>query len=87
MNPNLYNAWLTAGNNLQPAGDWFVDFMLTVGPGLCLAIAAWLALWAWDWAVPRLTARQRRRSEIRQLKRIYKQPSTHPAHRTRKEDR
>lgn len=66
MTPNLYDAWLTAGNNLQPAGDWFVDFMLTVGPGLCLAFAAWLALWAWDWAIPRLAARRRRRS-IRRL--------------------
>lgn len=41
-NPDLYGAWLTAGNNLQPIGDWLTTHwlglaMLTGG----LTLVAW----------------------------------------------
>lgn len=85
MTPDLYGAWLTAGNNLQPIGDWIVDFVLTVGPGCLLCAAMWLAIWAWDKASPALARRHQRRREIRQLRQLYKQPSTHPGRRTRRE--
>ncbi|WP_406418327.1 hypothetical protein [Streptomyces sp. NBC_01614] len=43
MNPDLYDAWLTAGNTLQPAGDWLVANWV----GLTGLIAgAVLAVWA-----------------------------------------
>lgn len=43
MNPDLYDAWLTAGTNLQPIGDWLADH----GLGLA-ALAVGLTLIAWS---------------------------------------
>jgi hypothetical protein len=43
MTPDLYDAWLTAGNNLQPIGDWFAAHW----PGLAI-LAAGLAAVAWS---------------------------------------
>jgi hypothetical protein len=46
MNPDLYGAWLTAGNNLQPVGAW-------IGANwIWLAAAALAAGFAW-WALRR----------------------------------
>lgn len=46
MNPDLYGAWLTAGNNLQPVGAW-------IGRNWAwLAAAALAAGFAW-WALRR----------------------------------
>ena len=46
MNPNLYDAWLTAGNTLQPVGDWIVAHW----PGLAASTAALAFAW---WALRR----------------------------------
>lgn len=84
MTPNLREAFLTAGNNLQPIGDWVVDFWITFGPGLGLAIAGWICLRAWHVAIPRLTRRHAARRGIRRLENYL----AHPAHRApRKGDR
>jgi hypothetical protein len=42
MTPDLYDAWLTAGNNLQPIGDWLAAHW----PPLAI-LAALLAFAAW----------------------------------------
>jgi hypothetical protein len=42
MTPNLYDAWITAGNTLQPVGDW----VATYWPALTTASALTFALWA-----------------------------------------
>ncbi|MFJ9633718.1 hypothetical protein ACIRU8_39100 [Streptomyces sp. NPDC101175] len=44
MNVDLYGAWLTASNNLQPVGDWIG------GNWQWLAIPLTSALFAW-WAI------------------------------------
>ncbi len=41
--PDVYGAWLTAGNNLQPVGDWLADHWI----GLAI-LAAGLAAVAWS---------------------------------------
>lgn len=81
MTPDLYAAWLNAGDRLQPAGDFAIDFVLTVGPGLSLALVLWLGLWAWDKTAPRIAARRARRRGLRQLESY----ANHPASRSRKE--
>jgi hypothetical protein len=43
MNPDLYAAWLTAGNNLQPAGAWLADWW----PLLTAAAVLTVIGWAW----------------------------------------
>lgn len=40
MNPDLYGAWLTAGNNLQPYGHWIARNADNLGIALILAIFA-----------------------------------------------
>ena len=42
MNPDLYGAWLTAGDRLQPVGDW----ALTHWDWLALPAIAVFAAWA-----------------------------------------
>lgn len=42
MTPNLYDAWLTAGNNLQPIGDWLTVHWLHLA-----ILAAGLAFATW----------------------------------------
>lgn len=42
MNPDLYAAWLTAGDNLQPVGAWLAGSW----PWLAIAWAAAFAAWA-----------------------------------------
>jgi hypothetical protein len=47
VNPDLYGAWLTAGNNLQPAGAWIARNWTNLAIAAVLAIAAcliWQAL-------------------------------------------
>lgn len=42
MTPDLYGAWLTAGTNLQPAGDWVVRNWPNLAIAVALAVfAAW----------------------------------------------
>lgn len=43
MTPDLYGAWLTAGNTLQPIGDWITAHWL---PLTILAAGLTLAAWA-----------------------------------------
>jgi len=44
MNPDLYGAWLTAGNNLQPLGDWLIGHWIGLTAAAVAAGAAWWAL-------------------------------------------
>lgn len=44
MNPDLYGAWLTAGNNLQPVGDWLVANWAWLAAAAVPAGFAWWAL-------------------------------------------
>jgi hypothetical protein len=44
MNPDLYGAWLTAGNNLQPIGDWLGRNWIWLGAAVVAAGVAWWAL-------------------------------------------
>lgn len=80
MNHDVYGGFLTAGNNLQPLGDWLINQAITFGPGLGLATAGWIALRAWDAAVPRLTRRASTRRGLRRLEAF----ANHPAHRSRR---
>lgn len=42
MTPDLYAAWLTAGNNLQPVGGWLgSNWLLLVPVVAATAFAAW----------------------------------------------
>lgn len=43
MTPDLYGAWLTAGDRLQPVGDWLA------GNWPWLVVAASLIFTAWVW--------------------------------------
>ena len=41
-NPDVYAAWLTAGNNLQPVGDWLGAHWLGLAMLTCgLTLVAW----------------------------------------------
>ena len=43
MTPDLYDAWLTAGNNLQPIGDWVAAHWLPLATLVAtLAFAIWV---------------------------------------------
>jgi hypothetical protein len=44
MNPDLYGAWLTASNNLQPVGAWIGRNWIWLGAVLVAAGIAWWAL-------------------------------------------
>jgi hypothetical protein len=44
MNPDLYAAWLTAGNNLQPVGDWIGRNWIWLAAAVVAAGFAWWAL-------------------------------------------
>lgn len=44
MNPDLYGAWLTAGNNLQPVGAWIGRNWIWLTAVVVAAGAAWWAL-------------------------------------------
>ncbi|MFJ9012285.1 hypothetical protein [Streptomyces canus] len=44
MNPNLYGAWLTAGNRLQPVGAWLAGDGAWV-PVLAVAAVIVAAVW------------------------------------------
>ncbi len=44
MNPDLYGAWLTAGNNLQPVGAWLGRNWIWLTAAVVAAGAAWWAL-------------------------------------------
>lgn len=44
MNPDLYGAWLTAGNNLQPVGAWIGGNWAWLGAAVVAAGFAWWAL-------------------------------------------
>jgi len=44
MNPDLYGAWLTAGNNLQPVGDWLAGNWIWLTAVVVAAGFAWWAL-------------------------------------------
>ena len=57
MTPDVYAAWLTAGDNLQPIGDWIAGHWT----GLVALAVAFAALWVVWWAIrddcrPRATA-------------------------------
>lgn len=41
MTPDLYDAWLTAGNNLQPIGDWLAANWGWITGILAGVLAAW----------------------------------------------
>lgn len=42
MNADLYAAWLTAGNNLQPIGEWLAGGGAWLVPAIVAAVfAAW----------------------------------------------
>lgn len=41
MNPDLYDAWLTAGNNLQPLGDWLAANWGWITIPAAFAFACW----------------------------------------------
>lgn len=43
MTPDLYDAWLTAGNNLQPLGDWLAAHWFGV---TALAAGVTFCVWA-----------------------------------------
>ncbi|MCX4809052.1 hypothetical protein OG601_47040 [Streptomyces sp. NBC_01239] len=44
MNPDLYAAWLTAGNNLQPVGAWIGRNWIWLAAAVVAAGVAWWAL-------------------------------------------
>jgi hypothetical protein len=44
MNPDLYGAWLTASNNLQPVGAWLGRNWIGLGAAVVAAGFAWWAL-------------------------------------------
>jgi cbb3-type cytochrome oxidase subunit 3 len=44
MNPDLYAAWLAAGNNLQPVGAWLGRNWAWLGAAVVAAGVAWWAL-------------------------------------------
>ena len=44
MTVDLYEAWLTAGNNLQPVGDWIGAHSVWIVAAAVAAGAAWWAL-------------------------------------------
>lgn len=44
MNVDLYGAWLTAGNNLQPLGDWIGAHWIGLAAAITAITLAWLAL-------------------------------------------
>jgi hypothetical protein len=44
MNVDLYGAWLTAGNNLQPVGDWLIGHWIWLVAAVVAAGVAWWAL-------------------------------------------
>ncbi len=69
MNPDLYDAYLTAGRHLHPAADWLVNQALTFGPGTALCAGAWLCLWAWEKTAPYFVRRRQLRAERRQIRR------------------
>jgi hypothetical protein len=41
MNPDLYGAWLTAGNNLQPVGAWLAGNWWWLAATAAAVFAAW----------------------------------------------
>lgn len=56
MTPDLYAAWLTAGNNLQPAIGWLAANWIN------LAIAVSIGVFAW-WSIRRSIRAARRDSD------------------------
>ena len=58
--PDLYAAWLTAGNNLQPVVDWTVGHWTGL---VALAVAA-AALWVVWWSIHDDTRRANRNDHI-----------------------
>lgn len=56
MNRDLYAAWLTAGNRLQPVGEWTVGHWTGL---VALAVAA-AALWVVWWSIHDDTRRAER---------------------------
>jgi hypothetical protein len=44
MNPDLYGAWLTAGNNLQPVGAWLGGNWIWLAAAVVAAGFAWWVL-------------------------------------------
>ena len=60
MNRDLYAAWLTAGNNLQPVVDWTVGHWTGL---VALAVAA-AALWVVWWSIHDDTRRADRNDRI-----------------------
>ena len=44
MTVDLYGAWLAAGNNLQPVGDWLIGHWIGLGVAAVAAGFAWWAL-------------------------------------------
>jgi len=39
--PDLYAAWLTAGNNLQPVGEWIARNWWWIASAIAALFAAW----------------------------------------------
>lgn len=60
MTPDLYAAWLTAGNNLQPVGEWIGGSWTGL---VALAVAA-AALWVVWWSIHDDTRRADRNDRI-----------------------
>lgn len=60
MTPDLYAAWLTAGNNLQPVVDWTIGHWTGL---VALAVAA-AALWVVWWSIHDDTRRADRNDRI-----------------------
>lgn len=46
--PDLYAAWLTAGNNLQPVGTWIAHNWINLAIAISLAVTGWRII---RWAV------------------------------------
>jgi hypothetical protein len=44
VSPDVYGAWLTAGNNLQPAGAWLADWWPFLTGTAVLAVIGWAFL-------------------------------------------
>lgn len=44
MTPDLYGAWLAAGDRLQPAGAWLAGWWPLLAAALLLTVIGW-ALW------------------------------------------
>jgi hypothetical protein len=46
VTPDVYDAWLTAGDTLRPYGDWIATNWLWLAAGLLILAAAVVVRWA-----------------------------------------